>query len=141
MATRPFTGFSFARVAAATVTPFAPSRDATSVQTVFHVSTPEEVRVVVAKVRNLLADETVEMEAVAVVLDRGEAIARLHADSDLADDLRDLLDRNVALKACSNAAQHPTVSEGDLLEGVEVVSSGVGELTRLQDADYAYIRL
>ena len=49
-------------------------------KTVFHVSTPEEVPVVVAKVENLL-------------------------------------------------------------DGVEVVSSGVGELTRLQDAGYAYVRL
>lgn len=110
-------------------------------RTVFHVSTPEDVRTVVAKVRNLLADETVEMDSVAVVLDRGEAIARLHADSDLADDLRDLLAEGVALKACSNAAQHPAVSKADLLEDVEVVSSGVGELIRLQDAGYAYIRL
>ncbi len=110
-------------------------------KTVFHVSTPDDVRVVVAKVRNLLADETIEMASVAVVLDRGEAIARLHNGSDLADDLRDLLDRNVALKACRNAAQHPAVSESDLLAGVEVVSSGVGELTRLQGAGYAYIRL
>lgn len=110
-------------------------------KTVFHVSTPEDVQVVVAKVRNLLGDETVEMESVAVVLDRGEAIARLHADSDLAEELRGLLDDGVGLKACSNAAQHPTVSHEELLPGVEVVSSGVGELTRLQDADYAYIRL
>lgn len=110
-------------------------------QTVFHVSTPDDVRVVVAKVTNLLADETVETETVAVVLDSGEAITRLHADSDLADDLRDLLGEGVELKACSNAAQHPDVSEANLLEGVEVVSSGVGELTRLQDAGYAYIRL
>ncbi|WP_276299041.1 DsrE family protein [Halorussus lipolyticus] len=110
-------------------------------QTVFHVSTPEDVRVVVAKVRNLLADETVEMESVAVVSDRGEAIAELHAGAELADDLRGLLGDGVALKACRNAAQHPAVSETDLLDGVEVVSSGVGELTRLQDAGYAYIRL
>jgi len=111
------------------------------VQTVFHVSTPEDVRTVVAKVRNLLADETVEMESAAVVLDSGAAIAELHDGSDLADDLRDLLAESVELKVCRNAAQHPVVSEADLLEGVEVVSSGVGELTRLQNGGYAYIRL
>lgn len=110
-------------------------------KTVFHVSSPEDVQVVVAKVENLLADETFEMDAVAVVLDDGEAIARLHADSDIADDLRDLLADDVGLKACGNAARHPAVSKSDLLGGVEVVSSGVGELTRLQDAGYAYLRL
>jgi intracellular sulfur oxidation DsrE/DsrF family protein len=110
-------------------------------KTVFHVSTPEEVPVVVAKVENLLDDETVELDRVAVVLDDGETIAHLHADSEEADDLRDLLAEDVALKACSNAASHPSVSNSDLLDGVEVVSSGVGELTRLQDAGYAYVRL
>jgi intracellular sulfur oxidation DsrE/DsrF family protein len=124
-----------------TATPFASSRDCPTVQTVFHVSTPEDVRTVVAKVRNLLADETVEMESVAVVLDSGAAIAELHNGSDLADDFRGLLAESVELKVCRNAAQHPDVSEADLLEGVEVVSSGVGELTRLQNGGYAYIRI
>jgi intracellular sulfur oxidation DsrE/DsrF family protein len=109
--------------------------------TVFHVSSSEDVQVAVAKVENLLDDATVELDAVAVVLDDGEAIARLHADSEEADDLRNLLAEDVALKACGNAARHPAVSKSDLLDGVEVVSSGVGELTRLQDAGYAYVRL
>jgi intracellular sulfur oxidation DsrE/DsrF family protein len=110
-------------------------------RTVFHVSTPADVPVVVAKVENLLADETVGMDAVAVVIDDGETIARLHSDSADADDLRALLDEGVALGVCNNAARHPAVSKSDLLDGVEVVSSGVGELTRLQHEGYAYIRL
>ncbi|WP_158055653.1 DsrE family protein [Halorussus halophilus] len=110
-------------------------------QTVFHVSTPEDVRVVVAKVENLLADETVEMERVAVVLDRGDAIAELHEEAEHAEALADLLTGGTEFKACSNAARHPAVSTDELLSGVELVSSGVGELTRLQQDGFAYIRL
>lgn len=110
-------------------------------QTVFHVSTPADVRVVIPKVQNLLADETVEMDVVAVVLDRGEAIAELHEGAEYADELADLLADGINLKACSNATQHPAVSELELLSGVEVVSSGVGELTRLQQDGFSYIRL
>lgn len=135
------TKVSASQIPDTTAIPFAPPCDLSAMQTVFHVSTPEDVEVVIAKVRNLLADETLEMESVAVVLDRGEAIAQLHADSDLADDLRNLLAENVELKVCNNAAQHPAASEDELLDSVEVVSSGVGELTRLQNDDYAYIRL
>ena len=35
-------------------------------------------------------------------------------------------------------AQRPTID--DLIEGVEVVPSGVGELSRLQEAGYAYLK-
>ncbi|PSP56027.1 hypothetical protein BRC82_02500 [Halobacteriales archaeon QS_1_67_19] len=108
---------------------------------VFHVSTPENVRVVAAKVRNPLGDATVETDAIGIVLDRGDAVARLHRDSKLVDDLRELGAEGVALKACSNAAEHPDVSRSDLLDGVEVVPSGVSEFTRLQANGYAYIRL
>lgn len=83
----------------------------------------------------------VEMESVAITLDRGEAIARLHADSDLAEELRGLFKDGVGLKPCDDAARHPSVSREELLSGVEVVSSGVGERTRLYGAGYAYVRL
>lgn len=110
-------------------------------QTVFHASTPESVRISVAKVRNLLADDTIDIDSVAVVLDRGEAIAELHEGAALADDVAELLDEGVAFSACSNAAEHPAVSKLELLDGVTVVSSGVGELTRLQDSGHSYIRV
>lgn len=110
-------------------------------RTVFHVSNPEAVRIAVAKVRNLLADDSLELDSVAVVFDRGDAIAELHEGADLADDVAELLDEDVAFSVCSNAAEHPAVSKLELLDGVEVVSSGVGELTRLQDSGHAYVRL
>lgn len=106
-------------------------------RTVFHVSTPEQLSYVDAKVRNLLADETVEIEHVAVVLDAPEAIdaaagsQRESAEAVLAED--------ADLGICSNAARGATRVE-ELPAGVERVSSAVGELTRLQDEGYAYIK-
>ncbi|WP_076430319.1 DsrE family protein [Haladaptatus litoreus] len=110
-------------------------------KTVFHVSTPEAAERSIAKVQNLLADETLESDTVAVLFDAGEAIAILERDSNLADDVRKLLDWTVEYKVCSNAIQNPAVDESNLVAGVETVSSGVGELTRLQAREYAYIRL
>ncbi|GKZ12615.1 DsrE family protein [Haladaptatus sp. T7] len=110
-------------------------------KTVFHVSTPEAAAIAVAKVRNLLADETLDVDTVAVLFDAGVAIATLERGSDVADDVRGLLDRDVEYKVCSNAVRNPAVDESKLVAGVETVSSGVGELTRLQTRGYAYIRL
>ncbi|WP_458188508.1 DsrE family protein [Haladaptatus sp. NG-WS-4] len=109
--------------------------------TVFHVSTPDAAELTVPKVENLLADETLDLESVAVLFDSGEAIATLERDSDVTADVRTLISRNVEYKVCSNAIRNPAVDESNLVSGVEVVSSGVGELTRLQARDYAYIRL
>jgi intracellular sulfur oxidation DsrE/DsrF family protein len=110
-------------------------------QTVFHVSSPRAAEISVPKVENLLADDTLDVHAVAVVLDAGEAIATLERDADVAADVAPLLDRGVRYAACSNALRSPAVDGSELLDGVDVVSSGVGELTRLQADGYAYVRL
>lgn len=47
---------------------------------------------------------------------------------------------DVSVKACSNTLAMFDLDESDLVDGVETVSSGVGELTRLQNDGYAYIR-
>ncbi len=110
-------------------------------KTVFHVSTPDASELAIPKVENLLADETLELDSVAVLFDAGDAIATLERESDITDDVRKLLDWNVAYKVCRNAIRSPAVDESNLVTGVETVSSGVGELTRLQTRGYAYIRL
>ncbi len=104
-------------------------------QTVFHVSTPEAAGRSVHKVRNLLADETLDVDSVAVLFDAGGAIATLERGSDIADEFG-LLGRDVEYKVCSNAVRSPAVDESNLVAGVETVSSGVGELTRLQTRGY-----
>ncbi|MCD2203935.1 DsrE family protein [Halobacterium sp. KA-6] len=56
------------------------------------------------------------------------------------EQIMDLIDRGVTVKQCSNTIEGTDISEDDLIEGVELVSSGVGELTRLQNEGYAYIK-
>ena len=127
--------------------------------TVFHVSAVDAYRTAEPKVRNLLDDETVDIDAVAVVIDSSEVIdAAAGAESATTDALTDL---GAAVKLCSNAArgvdgsfapvrqpEPPNGGSGDadagkdaFGDGVEFVSSGVGELTRLQGSGWAYIRL
>ncbi len=108
-------------------------------RTVFHVSTAQQLSYVDAKVRNLLEDETVDIDHVAVVLD---APGPIDAAADrLRDKARAVIAAGGAFEICSNATRGATHSIEDLPDGAERVASGVGELTRLQDRGYAYIRL
>ena len=106
-------------------------------ETVFHASHLDQYRVVDAKVRNLLDDDTLDLERVAVLVDRGGTI---DAAADLRETTEAVLDAGATLKLCSNALRGADVDADAFPEGTEVVSSGVGELTRLQDDGWAYIR-
>ncbi|WP_435129992.1 DsrE family protein [Halobaculum sp. D14] len=107
---------------------------------VFHHSNddPELHARVVGNIANLLDDETIDIEAVALVANSG-GLELLKATSQQREQIMDLIDRGVTAKQCSNTIEGTDVSEDDLIEGVELVSSGVGELTRLQNEGYAYI--
>ncbi|WP_162524354.1 DsrE family protein [Halobellus captivus] len=107
--------------------------------TVFHVSTPETLSYADAKVDNLIADTTVETDQVAVLVDSSVAIDA--AATRLREVPKAILAADVSFLICSNAAQKATASVDDFPDGVEFVSSGVGELTRLQNQGYAYIKI
>lgn len=108
---------------------------------VFHVTAGDRdaVERAVGNAENLLADETVDVGSVALVAN-GDAVAHLGAGGDLATDVTVLLDRGVAVKACGNTLERRGESQTDLVVGVEVVASAMGELARLQEQGYAYIR-
>ncbi len=106
-------------------------------RTVFHVSTAEQLSYVDAKVRNLLGDGTVDVDHVVVLLDAPDAIDE--AAGRLREQSEAVLAAGADLAICSNAARGGTRVD-ELPDGVRQVSSGVGELTRLQHEGYAYVR-
>lgn len=108
---------------------------------VFHHSNddPDLHARVVGNVANLLDDDTIYLDAVAVVANSG-GLELLRDESPEREQVEALLDRGVAFKQCSNTIAGTDVTEADLIDGVELVSSGVGELTRLQDDGYAYLK-
>lgn len=105
---------------------------------VFHHSDSEQHAQIVGNVENLLADETIDLDAVALVANSG-GLGLLTDDSEYRGEILELQDQGVAFKQCENTLDGTDVTADDLLPGVELVSSGVGELTRLQADGYAYI--
>lgn len=54
--------------------------------------------------------------------------------------INSLQERNVEFRACRNAMNALDVTEEELVNGVEPVPTGVGELARLEELDYGYIK-
>lgn len=114
---------------------------AVDVKVVFHHSNddPDLHERVVGNVANLLDDESVDLDAVALVANSG-GMNLLLDDSPQCEQVEALQRRGVRFKQCRNTIEGTDVTEADLVDGVELVSSGVGELARLQSDGYAYVR-
>jgi intracellular sulfur oxidation DsrE/DsrF family protein len=110
-------------------------------RTVFHLidPDPDQQRTGLTVAENLLADGSVHVDDVVVVA-QARGIEPVLADGDDAERVRTLQDEGITFRACGNTLESREMDETDLVDGVEVVPSGAGELTRLQAEDYAYIR-
>ncbi|WP_226004743.1 DsrE family protein [Natrinema salinisoli] len=110
-------------------------------QTVFHLiaDEPAQQQTALTIAENLTKDDSVEIEDVAVVA-QADGIEPLTIGGDGSEMVESLLETGIEVKACSNTLDLKDLAESDLVEGVETVPSGGGELTRLQSEGYAYIR-
>ena len=110
-------------------------------QTVVHLISADESEqnTALAIVGNLLAEKSGRIDDVAVVA-QSAGVEALLADGDHADQIRSLLDDGVSFSVCSNTLEGRGLDESDFVDGVETVSEGAVEVTRLQDEGYAYIR-
>ncbi|ELY35895.1 MULTISPECIES: DsrE family protein [Natronorubrum] len=110
-------------------------------QTVFHLiaAEPDQQRTALTIAENLTKDDSVDVDDVAVVA-QADGIEPLTAGGEGSETVESMLERGISFKACSNTLDLKDLTESDLVDGVETVSSGGGELTRLQDDGYAYIR-
>lgn len=113
-------------------------------KTVIHVSSPDPnaQREAIANTLNLVDDESVFTPGDdVVVLANGPGVRMFVAATTVQQELvSELRNREVALRACQNALRGMGVTDVDLLPGVNGVPSGSGELARLQDEGYGYIK-
>lgn len=109
-------------------------------RTVFHLPEGDVTygRRALGNVSNLLADETVDVD-IAVVANGG-GIEHLLTDSPTADAVRELLESGVELFVCENTVDRSDHEPDAFVDGVVVVSSAMGELTRQQAAGAGYVR-
>ena len=113
-------------------------------KTVFHVSSPDagDQQHAMINAANLLADESVYSSGDEVVILANGAAVRMFVEetADHSDMVETLFDDGVSLRACGNALASMNATDDDLLAGVERVPSGSGELARLQDEGFGYVK-
>jgi len=113
-------------------------------KTVIHVSSPDpnEQREAIANTLNLVADESVSEPGDHVVVLANGAGVRMFVEATTTREefVNELRNYDIALRACRNALHGMGATDDDLLPGVEGVPSGSGELARLQDEGYGYIK-
>lgn len=110
--------------------------------TVFHLSTDDSNKVseLIGNLKNLKIDQTVDIETIAVVLN-ADGVHTVLKDESASEYLEVLAEEGVKLKVCSNSIEGQDIGEEELIDDIEIVSSGVGELNRLQDKDFNYIKI
>ncbi|WP_115863690.1 DsrE family protein [Halorussus litoreus] len=110
-------------------------------RTAFHLVQEDEDQQasVLTIAENLSNDETADVEDIVVVA-QANGVRPVTAGGTHSDTVESLLDAGISFRACSNTLDTMDLDESDLVSGVETVSSGATELTRLQDDGYAYIR-
>lgn len=111
-------------------------------KTVFHLSTddPEKISELLGNIKNLNEDKSIDVERITAVLN-AEGVKTALKSSEAKNYLKPMIQEGLDLKICSNSVEGREISRDDLIQGTELVSSGVGELNRLQDEGFNYIKI
>ncbi len=110
-------------------------------KTLFHLNSSEVSKQseLLGNIQNLMDDKTVEVDEIVVLLN-ADAVDMVKQGSQAEEFLEEFIEEGVEIKACSNSLENREIGEDDIVESVETVPSGVGELTRLQDEGFHYIK-
>ena len=111
-------------------------------KTVFHINSGETSKQseLLANIHNLMDDQTVEIEQISVVIN-SNAIDMVEKESEASEFIEESLEIDVEFNACSNSLQNRGLKREDVIEDVEIVSSGVGRLNQLEDEGFNYIKI
>lgn len=109
---------------------------------VFHLSTDnsDKVSELIGNVKNLMVDKTVETDSIHIVIN-ADGINTILKERSSSEYLKALSEEGAIIKACSNSIEGQEIDEKELIDDITVVSSGVGELVKLQDQGFSYIRI
>ena len=109
---------------------------------VFHLDEPSKGRAdqVFGNIENLLADLGENNVEVELVANGGGVRALVKGPDSHSEQIELLAARGVRFAACAHSLSQLEIARDMLLELVEVVSSGVGELVKKQAEGWAYIR-
>lgn len=109
-------------------------------RTVFHLNSGEASKQseLLGNIQNFLDDKSVEVHEIAVVVN-ADGVKMVGKDSGASDFIKDYPEK-VKFYACSNSIENREM-EGQIIDRVKKVPSGVGKLNQLQEENYNYIKI
>lgn len=111
-------------------------------KTVFHLNEAESSKQseLLANIDNLFKDSRIEEPEIQVVLNSSSVKMALK-DSDAQEFVEEFIEREVVFNICSNSIENADISKEQLIEGVEIVESGIGTLNILENKGYNYVKI
>lgn len=107
---------------------------------IFQVSEPDAKlhETALRNIRNTVAD--LGPESRVAVVAHGAGIGLVTGETGFREQVDDLARQGVEVLACRNTMTRMQIPPEALLPGVEIVSSGIGEIVRRQHGGWAYVR-
>ena len=112
-------------------------------KTVFHLNSAEASKKseLLGNAKNLQEDSRIEVEDIQVVIN-SEAVEMAEEGSASEEYLRECMEEGVNFNVCSNSVENrEKIEKEELIEGLEIVESGVGTLNLLQMKGYNYTKI
>lgn len=109
-------------------------------QVIFQVAEPGPAlhEAALRNISNTLADLGPDTEV--ALMAYGAGLGLVTDETGFQDQVDDLVEQGVQMLACRNTMTRLRIPEDRLLQGVEIVSSGIGEIVRRQQQGWAYVR-
>ncbi|MDY0375213.1 MAG: DsrE family protein [Desulfobacterium sp.] len=111
-------------------------------KTIFHLDEEEKITDVLRNINNLLQDMESEGEKIEIeVLANSNGVKAFKKNRDKnRDKIKNVLEKNVKIALCNNSLKKLELTKEDFIDEAFIVTSGVGELTRKQYNEWAYIK-
>lgn len=106
----------------------------------FHLNKEEDGKKALNNILNLIDDLNGDYEEIELVV-HSEGVKSFLKESDLKDNINKVLEKKVKISACQNTLDNLNLSNENLISGIDIVSSGVGEIVKKEDEGYLYIKV
>jgi len=106
---------------------------------IFHVDENNKFKLALNNIKNLLEDmknSYLEVE----ILVNSEAVSLVKKECEYTINIEKLMKKKVSFVVCNNSLKALKIKGKELIDGVVIVDSGVGELVKKQIDGWAYIK-
>lgn len=112
-------------------------------KTLFHMNSAEASKKseLLANIKNVKKDSRIEVEDIQVVIN-SDAVEMAEKGSAAEEYIKECLEEGVRFNICSNSVENrEEIEKGNLIEGLEVIDSGIGTTNLFQEKGYNYTKI